>query len=124
MNLPFSGGRACGCSRYEYASVSIAMLYCYCRDCQRSSGAPFASGVIVMTADLQVSGTPKTFSVRGGSDDLTTRSFCLECRTPLFTRGEANAEFTSIRFPSLDDPSEFQPKIDIWTSNPHNKSIN
>jgi hypothetical protein len=34
----------------------------------------------------------------------------------LFTRGEANPEFTSIRFPSLDDPSEFQPMLDIWTS--------
>ena len=116
MNVPFFGGCTCGAIRYECASAPIATLNCHCRDCQRASGAPFASGVVVMTSDLQVSGTPKTYSVRGSSGGLTTRSFCSECGTPLCTRGEANPAFTSIRFPSLDDPSAFQPLLDIWTS--------
>lgn len=92
------------------------MLNCHCGDCQRSSGAPFASGVVVKTADLRIHGTPKTYSVRGSSGGLTTRAFCPDCGTPLFTRGEANPQFTSIRFPSLDDPATFAPMVDIWTS--------
>ena len=115
MVLPILGGCACG-SIHECASAPVASLNCHCLDCQRSSGAPFASGVVVRTADLQVSGTPKAYSVRGSSGGLTERSFCSECGTPLFTRGEANPEFTSIRFPSLDDASEFKPMLDIWTS--------
>jgi hypothetical protein len=116
MNALLSGGCACGSIRYECAGAPVANLNCHCRDCQRSSGAPFASGVVVMTTDLQVTGTPKTYSVRGSSGGLTTRAFCAACGTPLFTRGEANPEFTSIRFPSLDDSSGFQPMVDIWTS--------
>ena len=116
MNIPFFGRCACGSIHYECAAAPIAMLNCHCTDCQRSSGAPFASGVIVMTADLQVSGTPKTYSVRASSGSLATRSFCSECGTPLFTWSEANPRFTSIRFPSLDDASEFQPMLEIWTS--------
>lgn len=92
------------------------MLNCHCRDCQRSSGAPYASGVVVLTSDLEISGAPKAYAVRGSSGLPSTRSFCSECGTPLFTRSEANPEFTSIRFASLDDPSEFQPMLDIWTS--------
>ncbi|MET0980534.1 MAG: GFA family protein [Telluria sp.] len=92
------------------------MLNCHCTDCQRSSGAPFASGVVVMTADLQVSGTPKTYAVRASSGGVATRSFCADCGTPLFTHSEANAQFTSIRFPSLDDASNFKPMLDIHTA--------
>ena len=116
MNVPFSGGCACGSIRYTGAREPIAMLNCHCKDCQVSSGAPFASGVVVMTADLEVTGTPKAHSVRASSGALATRSFCPDCGTPLFTQGEANPQFTSIRFPSLDDTSSFKPMLDIYTA--------
>jgi hypothetical protein len=92
------------------------MINCHCADCQLSSGAPFASGIVAMTADLQVSGTPKTYAVRASSGGLATRSFCPDCGTPLFTQSEANPQFTSIRFPSLDDASGFKPMLDIYTA--------
>jgi hypothetical protein len=116
MNISFSGGCTCESIRYKCAGVPIVMLNCHCLDCQRSSGAPFASGVVVKANDLEISGTPKTYSVRASSGSLVTRSFCPNCGAPLFTRGEANPEFMSIRFPSLDQPMEFQPMLDIWTS--------
>lgn len=116
MKTAFSGQCACGAIRYRCASAPIAMLNCHCRDCQRSSGAPFASGVIVLSADLEISGTPKTHAVRAGSGAMTMRSFCGDCGTPLFTRSEAYSQATSIRFPSLDDASAFAPMLDIWTS--------
>jgi hypothetical protein len=94
----------------------MAMLNCHCRDCQRSSGAPFASGVVVATADLQVSGTPTTYSVRASSGKPAQRGFCAACGTPLFSTSENNPQYTSIRFPSLDDASAFAPMLDIWTS--------
>jgi hypothetical protein len=116
MNHALSGSCACGTVRYTCASAPIAMLNCHCLDCQRSSGAPFASGVVVMTADLAICGTPGNYGVRGSTGKTTTRSFCADCGTPLFTRSEANSQFTSIRFPTLDDPSAFAPMLDIWTS--------
>ena len=116
MIVPFTGGCACGSIRYVCAGAPVAMLNCHCRDCQRSSGAPFASGIIVRTSDVEITGAPKTYSVRAGSGSLATRSFCSDCGAPLFTRGEAAPEFMSIRFSTLASPSEFQPMLDIWTS--------
>jgi len=83
--------------------------------------APFSGGCacgcfIVLASDVEITGTPKTHSVRASSGSLATRSFCSDCGGPLFTRGEAAPEFMSIRFPTLDNPSEFQPMLDIWTS--------
>jgi hypothetical protein len=116
MTIPFCGGCTCGSVRYECSRAPIAMLNCHCRDCQRSSGAPFASGFIVQVSDTAITGTPKRYSVRAGSGLLATRSFCSECGSPLFTRGEAAPGVMSIRFTTLDKPSEFQPMLDIWTS--------
>jgi hypothetical protein len=116
MSSEFSGKCACGSIRYKCATAPIAMLNCHCVDCQSSSGAPFASGVVVMSSDLEIYGTPKTYAVRASSGKTTARSFCAECGTPLFTCSEANSQFTSIRFPTLDDSSAFAPMLDIWTS--------
>jgi hypothetical protein len=69
-----------------------------------------------MSADLEVSGSPKAYAVRASSGKMTTRGFCGDCGTPLFTRSEATSQFTSIRFTSLDDASGFAPMLDIWTS--------
>jgi hypothetical protein len=116
MTAPFSGACACGSIRYVCESAPVAMLNCHCRDCQRSSGAPFASGFIVPASDVEITGMPKTNSVRAGSGSLAIRSFCSDCGAPLFTRGQAAPGFMSIRFSTLDNQSEFQPMLDIWTS--------
>jgi hypothetical protein len=116
MIAPFSGGCTCGSVRYVCSRAPIAMLNCHCLDCQRSSGAPFASGFIVRVSEIAITGLPRTYSVRAGSGSLATRSFCSVCGSPLFTSGEVAPEFMSVRFATLDDPSEFRPLLDIWTS--------
>jgi hypothetical protein len=116
MNIPFSGGCACGSIRYTGAKAPVAMINCHCSDCQLSSGAPFASGIVVMTADLEITGTPKSYVVSASSGSLVTRGFCSDCGTPLFTLSDAKPQFTSIRFPSLDDTSHFKPMLDIYTA--------
>ena len=116
MNAPFLGGCACGAIRYECSSEPLAMLNCHCRDCQQSSGAPFASGVVVPRSFVKVTGSPKTYSVRASSGALTTRSFCSNCGSPLFATGKLMPDFMSIRFTTFDYSSDFQPALDIWTS--------
>lgn len=115
MDLPITGGCACGSIRYSCAREPLAMINCHCRDCQLSSGAPFASGIVVKTPDLQVSGTPRTYSVPASSGGSATRGFCADCGTPLFTSSDVNPGFTSVRFASLDDHSTFRPMLDIFT---------
>lgn len=58
MTSSFTGGCACGAIRYECQQEPVAMLNCQCQDCQRSSGAPFASGVVVATRNPHNRGLP------------------------------------------------------------------
>ena len=116
MTASFTGGCACRAIRYTCKQEPVAMLNCHCQDCQRSSGAPFASGIVVAVSATEITGRPQTLFVLGNTGGTTVRSFCADCGTPLFTRGEAVPGFMSIRFPTLDDPSWFKPMLDIWTS--------
>ena len=47
LATPFSGGCACGAIRYECTAEPVLMFHCHCRDCQRASGGPYSSYVIV-----------------------------------------------------------------------------
>ena len=96
------GGCACGSVRYRLCEEPLIAHACHCRDCQRSSGAPFASGVVVLVADTEITGTPQTHPVRASSGSLATRSFCPDCGAPLFTHSEAAPGYMSIRFSTLD----------------------
>jgi len=64
MTAPFSGGCACGSIRHVFVRAPVAMLICHCRDCLRSSGAPFASGFIVLASDVEITGMDALRSCR------------------------------------------------------------
>jgi hypothetical protein len=116
MTIPILGGCACGAVRYQCNAEPIAMLNCHCKDCQRSSGAPYASGFIVAPSAIDISGEVAAHSVLGGSGSKTTRNFCPICGSPLFTSCEAYPAFMSVRFSTLDSTADFEPKLDIWAS--------
>lgn len=116
MTIPILGGCACGAVRYQCNAEPLAMLNCHCKDCQRSSGAPYASGFIVSPSAIEVSGEVAAHSVLGGSGAKVTRTFCPICGSPLFTSSEVNPAFMSVRFSTLDNIDNFEPKLDIWMS--------
>jgi len=120
ITTPFLGGCACGAIRYESTAEPVMMLHCHCRDCQQSSGGPFSSFVIVpakafklLQGSLRFHASP---SERGGK---THRGFCPECGSPIAVKPDAVPQFVAIRTASLDDPSWFNPQVDVWTSDAH-----
>jgi hypothetical protein len=120
ITTPFAGGCACGAVRYESTAEPVLMLHCHCRDCQRASGGPFSSYVIVLEEAFKlVQGSPRfhdSLSDRGGK---THRGFCPDCGSPILVRTDAAPQYAAIRTASLDDPSWFKQQMDVWTSDAH-----
>jgi hypothetical protein len=90
------------------------------RCCQRASGGPFTSFVIVPAEAFRlVQGSVRfhdSLSHRGGK---THRGFCADCGSPILAKTDANPDIVAIRTASMDDPSWFNLQMDVWTSDAH-----
>jgi hypothetical protein len=117
MNLPFTGGCACGAIRYQCTAEPVRMGQCHCRDCQRSSGGPFVAVVVVPVDALKVlKGSPRYFDTLSDRGGCIHRGFCPDCGSPVLAKFDLAPHLIGIRAGSLDDPGWFRPDYDIWTS--------
>ncbi|KAJ5386804.1 hypothetical protein N7509_009345 [Penicillium cosmopolitanum] len=115
------GGCFCGRVRVEISQPIVSAL-CHCLDCRKLTGSPYSYNVIVRTAELHVSGSPKEVPKTADSGNDIRNYFCPDCGTPLFGRkinsaGEPD-ETTVVRAGILDDAeklNEQKPQVEIYT---------
>jgi hypothetical protein len=117
MATPFTGGCMCGAVRYECSAEPLFSLNCHCRDCQRETGSAFAPILAVLKAAFMLTqGTPKYLDIVADSGQTTRRAFCAACGSHLFGEPGSAPDIVTIRAGSLDDPSRFRPRLDIYTA--------
>lgn len=91
------------------------MLNCHCRDCQRSSGGPFSSFVVVPSQAFKLTkGELKFHASPSEAGGMTRRGFCVECGTPVMGKPDMVPGIVAIRPASMDDPSGFNPQMEVW----------
>ncbi len=112
MNIPFSGGCVCGAVRYECSAKPVAMFKCHCRDCQRVSGGPYSAVVLMLAPDFRLTkGQLRFYSTRSLKGGDHKRGFCSECGSRITG---SPSEKIGILAGSLDDPTWFQPTMEIF----------
>jgi len=110
------GGCLCGAVRYEVEGTPEFAVLCYCRDCQRASGAGHVPVLGVRRSRVRITGETRHFAVRAESGGMATRHFCPTCGSLLFGKSvEERDEVMSVYVGSLDDPSVFHPSVAICT---------
>lgn len=116
MKPSLNGGCACGSIRYECGSDTLLAYKCHCRACQRATGSGFAALLWVPSDKLQLTADqPRYYAVVADSGRKLKRGFCPKCGSHVLLQ----PDFPDIIFvvvSSLDDPSEFKPEQEIWTS--------
>jgi hypothetical protein len=119
MPVPFTGGCACRAIHYECAAAPLRAVNCHCRDCQRATGSAYYAELLVLSDAFNLTkGQPTYYAVTANSGRTLRRGFCPECGCPVLIR-IADQPFLSIAAASLDDPSWYQPEMDIFTSRAH-----
>ena len=117
MNVPFTGGCACGAIRYECSGTPRYMGNCHCRDCQQATGSAYFPCVLVKESDFTLlSGEPSWFERPADKGHPMHRGFCSGCGSPLFIVNGANTAGRGIYAGSLDDPSEYRPSREIYVA--------
>ncbi len=115
MQLPISGGCLCKAVRYQIKHQPMAIINCYCRQCQYVSGTSHSSVIATSVNDIEITGQVKFFAVTADSGNQVERGFCSECGTPLFSRSQQSIDFLGVKIASLDDTQSAAPQCDIWT---------
>ena len=114
MQVPFTGGCACGAIRYECSTNPVFSWMCHCRDCQRASGSAFCPVLYVEKAALTIKGESRYHDVQAESGNVVSRGFCPQCGSPVFIQAELVPSLQGLWAASLDDPSQFQPSVQVW----------
>lgn len=115
MPRSFAGGCACGAIRYACMAEPIVTWRCHCRDCQRAGGGGYFPGLYVPKVALKIDGEPRYYESRADSGNHISRGFCPNCGSPLFVRPDLVPDLVGLWAASLDDPSWYSPKIELWT---------
>jgi hypothetical protein len=116
-SVPFTGGCACGAIRYECTEEPIVALNCHCRDCQRMSGGASSSFLGITTPSFRFTqGGPKYHKIAADSGHAKHQGFCPQCGAPVCMKIDEMPDLMVLTAGGLDDPSEHQPQLDIWTS--------
>jgi hypothetical protein len=64
-------------------------------------------------------GSPRFHASPSERAGQTHRGFCPDCGAPVVVKPDAVPQFVAIRTASLDDPSWFNPQVDVWVSDAH-----
>ncbi len=107
-----TGGCLCGAARYEINMAGSQTGNCHCKDCQKSSGAPFIASSFVDRGQFRWLSRPEG-EVR--ASDIAVRRFCKLCGTPLVWEGEVEPDMISINTATLDDSSGLEISYEIFT---------
>src|SRR4051794_39006554 len=117
ITTPFSGGCACGAIRYESTTEPVLMLHCHCRDCQRSSGGPFSSFVIVPSEAFKLSqGSLYSHDSPSDAGGKTHRSFCPDCGSPILAKQAWTPPCVASRAGAVEEPCWSNREVEVWTS--------
>jgi hypothetical protein len=116
MGQNLSGGCACGSIRYETDADPIVALNCHCRDCQRAGGSAYAAVMLVPQGTVKLRGKPHYYKTIGDSGNAVERGFCSVCGSQVMMKIEHMPDVLGLQAASLDDPSLYNPAMDIFTT--------
>lgn len=107
------GGYRCGAVTVRAGGSPTIVVYCHCRDCRRSSGAPVSlfAGYSAEQVGLP-RGEPKVYESSPG----VRRSFCGRCGTPISFEDDRLPGETYLHVGVFEDPEAFEPEAHDWVS--------
>lgn len=106
------GGCHCGETRYAVSGVPFDADYCHCRDCQKTTGAPFGAWMDFKKEQVRWAGEePAEYA----SSEFIRRGFCPKCGATISYRSTQYPDYYTLSIASLDDPNLVRPNYHIYT---------
>lgn len=99
-----TGGCECGRIRYTTRGLPFSVAWCYCKQCQRLSGAPFIPFGDLMRTDIVWTQQPDVYK----SSKAAERDYCKECGSTLGMRYLFQPDRVSVALGTVDKEYDVQ----------------
>ena len=109
------GGCLCGKIRYTASKAAAPAVVCHCTHCQKASGAAFSVNVLVLDADISITGEMGAYRDSGESGKSLLRRFCATCGSSIGSQAESLPGMFILKAGTLDDHSSIAPNMQMWT---------
>jgi hypothetical protein len=114
--MMYTGRCLCGSVSYKCTSEPVFQFNCHCRDCQKSTGGPYAPIIFFKREDVHLEGPLTYYESLGRSGKKIRRGFCPTCGAQVIGDVDVVHHLLSIRAGTLDDTSQYQPGADAFCS--------
>lgn len=114
VELPVTGGCACGALRYRVDAQPLIGLQCHCRQCQKLSAAGHGCFIVLPAEAASVAGDASSWSYIADSGGTSTRFFCPTCGAMVYAGLSRHPEGFVVTATSLDDPESFRPSVAVF----------
>lgn len=113
--MKIDGQCHCGFVTYKAEIDPERVHICHCTDCQKLTGSPYRVSVRAARDDIRLTGNPPKIYVKTAeSGNKRLQYFCPECGSPLFTSSEDAKGDWGIRWGSIRQRAELQPRRQFW----------
>jgi hypothetical protein len=111
LELPLTGGCACGRVRYEISTAPIDAGYCHCGLCRLTTGAVMLAWATVPIHGFHyTTGEPSVYP----SSAWGERRFCSHCGAQFEYRARKNPSVVDVNIGLLDRPDLVPPASHVW----------
>jgi hypothetical protein len=115
MGAKYEGRCACGAVRYRLTSEPLFVHCCHCLNCQRQTGSAFVINLLIETDRVELlSGEPHAIDVPRDDGSTQTIFRCPDCEVAVYSE-YAHPGFRFVRAGTLEDPSQVEPDVHIYT---------
>ena len=112
--MTISGSCLCGEISYKCNGDIKMIINCHCEDCQAATGSVHGTMLFVSGDDLEINGSPKTFSHSADSGNTLTKHFCGSCGSQLFGTNTMREGVYGIRAGTVHQKDSIKPGMNIY----------
>jgi hypothetical protein len=111
-----TGKCLCGAVTIATTGQPLAVVQCWCRQCQALAAGGPTHSAIFRSEDVAITGALARSSYVAASGNAPTPHFCAACGTQIYGLGSAAPGLMAVRLGALDPPHGLKPAIALWTS--------
>lgn len=112
--MSYTGGCLCGAVKFRVESELQPIQLCYCEQCRKANGGPFAAVIPVEVSAFRLLSGERALKAYESSPGKE-RVFCSSCGSPVYSRRHSLPSVVRIRAGLFDEPIPARPDAHAYT---------